>query len=85
MNPESAQEIRLKRLYFRSQHRGNKEMDIVLGKFAEAHLRTLEPGLLDIYERLLEEDDVYLWDWLVGKTAPPEEYAPLFAMMHFAA
>jgi len=72
---------RFKRLYFRGVHRGSKEMDIVLGHFAEALLLQLTTEPLATYERLLEEDDTTLWDWLTEKAAVPSEYRELIEMI----
>ena len=43
-------EIRRKRLSFRSWHRGTRESDLILGRFADAHLATFDDGQLDRYE-----------------------------------
>ena len=64
-------ETRLKRLRYRSWHRGCKETDIILGNFADDRLETLELPLLDVYERLLDEDDANIWDWITGKSLKP--------------
>jgi antitoxin CptB len=69
-------DARRKRLIFRSTHRGNKEMDIVFSRFVEQHLGALSAGDLDLYEQLLEENDVDIWDWITGKPFPPH-YASL--------
>ncbi len=72
---------RLKRLRYRSWHRGCKETDIILGNFADDRLETLELPLLDVYERLLDEDDANIWDWITGKSSPPDAaYAPLITI-----
>jgi antitoxin CptB len=63
-------EIRLKRLYFRSAHRGSKETDLVLGPFAKAHLERMSDAALDEYEAFLEENDNDIWDWVSGKCLP---------------
>lgn len=74
-------ETRLKRLRYRSWHRGSKETDIILGNFADDRLESLAPDMLDIYERLLEEHDADIWDWVTGKTQPEAaEYLPLIDM-----
>jgi antitoxin CptB len=65
--------VRRKRLLFRSWHRGTKETDQVLGSFADAHLDGFTPEQLDTYDRLLDLEDVDLWDWLTGRGDPPVE------------
>jgi antitoxin CptB len=73
-----SQEIRLKRLRYRSWHRGCKETDVLLGNFADSQLAALPPLLLDIYERLLDENDADIWDWITGKAPPARpEYTGL--------
>lgn len=66
------QSVRLKRLHFRSWHRGCKETDLILGHFADSGLAALDATELDLYERLLEENDADIWNWLTGKEAPVE-------------
>jgi antitoxin CptB len=46
-------QILRKRLRFRSWHRGTREMDLILGRFADAHLAAMDRGQLDRYGRLL--------------------------------
>jgi antitoxin CptB len=71
-------EIRRKRLLFRSWHRGTREADLLLGSFAERHLAEFSGTDLDNYERLLEENDADLWDWLTGQApAPAQHDSPL--------
>lgn len=62
---------RLKRMLFRARHRGIKEMDILLGGFADAHLAGFGAADLDAFERLLEESDHDLLAWIVGDTPVP--------------
>jgi len=66
-------EVRRKRLRFRSWHRGTREVDLLLGPFADSHLGTLTPRQLDCYEALLGENDATLYDWLTGRVAPPAD------------
>lgn len=75
--PQTATDTRLKRLIFRSVHRGCKETDLVFGQFASQTLPSLPPAQLDIYERLLDEDDADIWQWLIGNQPCAPEYAPL--------
>jgi antitoxin CptB len=71
---ESAEipDTRVKRLLFRSWHRGTREMDLLLGRFAEAHLRTLSERELDLYEAVLDCADQELYDWITGKRPWPK-------------
>ena len=72
-------EARLKRMRMRSWRRGTKEMDLVLGPWADAHLETLDEGRLAVYDRLLEENDQDLMAWILGQASPPAAIAPLLA------
>ena len=64
-------DIRRERLRFRSWHRGTREMDLLLGSFADAHLHAFTDPQLDRYEALLQEGDPDLYDWITGKEALP--------------
>ncbi len=69
--------VRLRRLRMRSWRRGMKEMDLILGPFADSALATLAPDTLDAYERLLDENDQDLYLWVTGARTPPEAHAAL--------
>lgn len=68
------QDQRLKRLYYQSGHRGTKELDIILGNFAEKFLHTLEPSEMNDYEALLEVEETDLYNWLTGIEPAPEAF-----------
>lgn len=70
-------EARLKRMTMRSWRRGTKEMDLVLGPFADAHLAGLSEADLATYDALLEENDQDLMAWILGQSAPPPALVPL--------
>lgn len=72
-------ESRLKRLSMRSWRRGMKEMDLILGGFADARLAALSPAALDAYEALLEENDQDLYKWVGGAAPAPALHAPILA------
>ena len=63
-----------KRLMYQSNHRGCKEMDILLGGFASQTLNQLSEDELKDYSNLLEVDDAQIYDWLIGKSPPPEDF-----------
>lgn len=65
--------IRLRRVRYRAWHRGTKEMDLMLGPFADAKLEDLEPSELDRFEQLLEEADTDLLKWLMGQEPTPAD------------
>ena len=67
-------EIRRKRLSFRSWHRGTQESDLILGRFADAHLAGFDDGQLDCYEALLDCADADIFDWVSGRAEPPPEH-----------
>jgi antitoxin CptB len=68
------QHTRRKRLRYRSRYRGNKEMDLILGAFAERYLDGLSDDELDQYERLLEADDLSVYNWIAGRAPLPPEF-----------
>ncbi len=72
-----SREIRIKRLRMRSWRRGIKEMDLILGGFADVELAGLDAATLDAYERLLEENDWDLYYWVTGAQEAPATHAPL--------
>ncbi len=72
-------ENRRKRLSMRSHRRGTKEMDIILGRYADDRLAGLAGAALDTYESLLEENDQDLYLWVTGQAAAPEGFAALVA------
>lgn len=64
-------ENRRKRLLYQSVYRGNKENDIILGRFARAHLGGFDAEALDQYEKLLTNPDNDIFDWLSGRAPVP--------------
>ena len=72
-------EARLKRMTMRSWRRGTKEMDLVLGPYADANLPKLTEEQLAVYDILLEENDQDLLPWVLGQLPPPPALADLIA------
>ena len=62
---------RRKRLQFRCWHRGTKELDLLLGSFADRHLGDLDGDQLGRLEALLEVPEPLLYAWVTGQL-PPE-------------
>jgi antitoxin CptB len=57
---------RRKRLLFRCWHRGTREMDLILGRFADARIAELSDDELAQLERLIEVPDPDLYAALIG-------------------
>jgi antitoxin CptB len=66
---------RRKRLLFRCWHRGTREMDLILGRFADAEIAELTDGELDQLEQLIEVPDPDLYAALTEKAALAPQYA----------
>lgn len=73
-------DYRRRRLLFRSWHRGMREVDLVLGQFADAEIAMLDDADLAIYEALLAEADGDILKWVTGEQPVPERHdTKLFA------
>ena len=64
-------ETKRKRLIFRSWHRGTREMDLIMGSFAEANVPGFNEAELDLYEEVLQNPDPDVYDWILGRIAVP--------------
>jgi antitoxin CptB len=65
---------RRKKLQFRAWRRGFREIDLILGRFADRMLADLDEAGLDAFERLLEANDQDVYEWITGQAAAPAEY-----------
>jgi antitoxin CptB len=73
VTPETL-EIRRKRLKYRSQHCGTKELDLVLGRFAADRLDELNLDQIDRFEALLDLPSPLVYAWVTGQEDPPPEW-----------
>ncbi|MAP95505.1 MAG: succinate dehydrogenase assembly factor 2 [Ponticaulis sp.] len=64
-----------RKLLFRAWRRGFRELDLIIGSFAEAHLPELSDENLKEFERLLDVPDWDMYAWLTGGVAVPENYS----------
>jgi antitoxin CptB len=72
-------DVRRKRLLFRCWHRGTREMDLILGRFADAEIEALSDSELEALERLVDVPDPDLYAALTGnRPIAPEHTGPLF-------
>ena len=66
---------RLRRLKFRAWHRGTREADYMIGCFFDRHHPTWTVADIDLFEQLVEEEDVDIMAWALGTQAIPAAYA----------
>jgi antitoxin CptB len=72
-------DLRRRRLLFRSWHRGMREMDLIMGRFADARIERLNERDLGEFERLMDVPDRELLGWVTGEQPVPGGYdSPLF-------
>jgi antitoxin CptB len=72
-------EERRRKLRFRAWHRGTREMDLVLGRFADAELAGMSVAELDAFEALMEASDPDLFAWVAGQAkVPADQDSPMF-------
>jgi antitoxin CptB len=65
---------RRKRLLYRSWHRGTKEMDLIMGPFADARIADLDESELRQFERLSDVPDHDLYAWIAGGQPAPADF-----------
>jgi antitoxin CptB len=76
MSTHSSQglDVRRRRLLFRAWHRGMREVDLIMGGFADICVAELTDAELDQFERLLEVPDPDLLAWVTGEGTVPADY-----------
>lgn len=67
-------ETRRRRLVFRAWHRGIKEVDLIMGNFVEKNITDLGEDDCAWFERLFEEQDQDILNWVTGDTPVPEAF-----------
>lgn len=73
---------RRKKLRFRAWRRGFREIDLILGPFADSRLADLDQRGLEAFERLLEAPDQDVYAWITEQAAPPPEFdTPTLALI----
>jgi antitoxin CptB len=67
-------DARRRRLRFRAWHRGMREMDLVLGPFADAAVAGFSEDEVALFEALMEAPDPDLYSWITGAAAAPTNF-----------
>ncbi|HZP20500.1 MAG TPA: succinate dehydrogenase assembly factor 2 [Bauldia sp.] len=75
---EHSLEVRRKRIRFRAWHRGMREVDLLLGRYADACIEGMDEAGVAGFEALLNVPDPDLLGWITGECAvPPESDGPV--------
>ena len=75
MNNQSSPDVMRKRLMWRANHRGIKEMDLLIGGFAAAHLHRMSDAELQQFEAILDVPDQEMLAWVTGQEQVPQQHA----------
>jgi antitoxin CptB len=67
-------DVRRRRLLFRAWHRGIREADLIMGRFADAYIGELSEAELDQFEHLMEAQEHDLLAWVSHQAAVPPEH-----------
>ena len=80
-------QVRRRRAKWRAWHRGMQELDIVLGRYADAQVDAMDEPALEKFEDVLMQEDTDLFAWLVrGSELPPEQDSALMRqLLEFSA
>jgi antitoxin CptB len=66
---------RRRRILFRAWRRGTRELDLLLGRFADAHIAALDDHRLAEFEALLDVPDGVVVDWITGREPVAVDHA----------
>ena len=72
--PDDDLEFRRRRALWRAGHRGMRELDLVLGAYARAHLASMDGDAIAHFEAILAEPDPDLFDWVMGIAPVPAQH-----------
>lgn len=65
---------RRRRLLYRSWHRGMREMDLIMGRFADAGIADMTDAELREFEQLSDAPDPDLYAWVCGAEPVPRQF-----------
>ena len=74
LNDDMNLETRKKRLLYRSNYRGFREADMILGGYAKAHIETMSEAEILMFEDLLNAKDHDIYAWVMETLPVPANY-----------
>ncbi|MEC9367321.1 MAG: succinate dehydrogenase assembly factor 2, partial [Pseudomonadota bacterium] len=87
MQASNELETRRRRALYRACHRGTKELDLILGRFAQDRVTQMSEEVLDRFERLLALPDPDIESWVLhaeaGENAPDDLESLVEQLRHF--
>jgi antitoxin CptB len=66
-------DVRRRKLLFRAWRRGVREMDLIVGRFADVYIDKFDDTALDEFERLIDVPNAELYAWVAGDRSVPAE------------
>ncbi len=69
-------EIRRKRAIYRAHHRGTKELDLILGRYAKERVPDMDEARLTVFEQLIALPDADIHEW-IRAGQPPADVASI--------
>jgi antitoxin CptB len=72
-------DTRRRRASYRAHHRGTKEMDLLIGRYADARLASFSADELSHFEAFLSLPDPMLQAWVFSGTGVGDDFAGLLA------
>ncbi|KAK4395441.1 Succinate dehydrogenase assembly factor 2, mitochondrial [Sesamum angolense] len=81
LSSEESKRRLFNRLLYRSKQRGYLELDLILGKWVEDHIHSMDETGIKSLVHVLDLENPDLWKWLTGQEQPPEAVNanPVFA------
>lgn len=72
-------DLRRRRLLYHAWRRGTRELDLIIGRFADATVGSLSESEVDQFERLLDAPDNDIYAWISGeRSVDPDHDTDLF-------
>ncbi|OMO94766.1 hypothetical protein CCACVL1_05841 [Corchorus capsularis] len=81
LSTEESKRRLFNRLLYRSKQRGFLELDLVLGKWVEEHISSMDENGIKALVHVLDLENPDLWKWLTNQEQPPEAVSnnPVFS------